>query len=116
MPITYQHRWKSLFFLYMAILTLPGMISATAVARGAVLRAFDKERGPRRFARSSYGVLRTEEWEAFPEHKDGGKRSYDRHDGQPYAVGTVDWVLKLVTLTTSIPLRFSRPHPPPHQD
>ncbi|KAK4240612.1 hypothetical protein C8A03DRAFT_13115 [Achaetomium macrosporum] len=68
--------------------------TATAVARGAVLRAFNKERGPRRYAKSSYGILRTEIWEEFPEHREA-KKSYDRHDGLPYAVDTIDWVLKL---------------------
>jgi hypothetical protein len=79
------------------------LTSATAVARGAVLRAFNKEGGPRRYARSSYGILRTEIWEAFPEHKKAAKKSYDRHDGLPYVVRTVDWVLKLVEFTFFIP-------------
>jgi hypothetical protein len=69
--------------------------SATAVARGAVLRAFNKERGPRRYARSSYGILRTEIWKEFPEHAEG-KKAYDPHDGQPYAFNTIDWMLRLV--------------------
>ncbi|KAL2137237.1 hypothetical protein VTI74DRAFT_6448 [Chaetomium olivicolor] len=68
--------------------------TATAVARGAVLRAFNKEQGPRRYAKSSYGILRTEIWDEFPEHREA-KKSYDRHDGLPYAVDTIDWVLKL---------------------
>ncbi|KAL2141237.1 hypothetical protein VTI28DRAFT_2650 [Corynascus sepedonium] len=68
--------------------------SATAVARGAVLRAFNKEQGPRRYARSSYGILRTEIWEEFPEHKEA-KVAYDPHDGLPYVFNTIDWVLKL---------------------
>ncbi|KAH6842480.1 hypothetical protein B0I37DRAFT_382023 [Chaetomium sp. MPI-CAGE-AT-0009] len=68
--------------------------TATAVARGAVLRAFNKERGPRRYARSSYGILRSEIWGEFPEH-DEAKRAYDPHDGQAYAFNTIDWVLKL---------------------
>ncbi|KAK4120042.1 hypothetical protein N657DRAFT_580665 [Parathielavia appendiculata] len=68
--------------------------SVTAVARGAVLRALNKERGPRGYARSSYGILRTEIWKEFPEHEEA-KIAYDPHDGQPYAFNTIDWVLKL---------------------
>jgi hypothetical protein len=66
----------------------------TAVASGAVLRAVNKEQGPKRDARSSYGILRREPYEEFPEHT-GGSKYYDPHDGLPY-INTVDWVLKLV--------------------
>lgn len=68
---------------------------ATAVSVGAVIRAFNKDEGPLRKARSSYGILRTEGHMDYPEHA-GVKPSFDRHDGQPYVVNTVDWVLKLV--------------------
>ncbi|KAK4442553.1 hypothetical protein QBC34DRAFT_23733 [Podospora aff. communis PSN243] len=68
--------------------------TATAVARGAVLRALNKENGPRRQARTSYGIWRSEEYGAFPEHAEA-KKSYDKHDGLEYAAGTIDWVLKL---------------------
>ncbi|KAK4170972.1 hypothetical protein QBC36DRAFT_305615 [Triangularia setosa] len=68
--------------------------TATAVVRGAVLRAFNKERGPGRHARTSYGIWRTEPHMSFPEHAEA-KRSWDRHDGLAYVVGTIDWVLKL---------------------
>ncbi|KAK1760104.1 hypothetical protein QBC47DRAFT_408211 [Echria macrotheca] len=68
--------------------------TATAVARGAVLRALNKENGPRRQARTSYGVWRNEEYGTFPEHAEA-KKAYDRHDGLDYAVGTIEWILKL---------------------
>ncbi|KAF2181357.1 hypothetical protein K469DRAFT_713791 [Zopfia rhizophila CBS 207.26] len=65
----------------------------TAVASGAVLRALNKEQGPRRLARSSYGILRTEPFMDYPEHS-GLKPSYDRYDGLPCIKNTIDWVLK----------------------
>ena len=67
----------------------------TAVASGAVLRAVNKEQGPKRHARSSYGIRRKEPHMMFPEHKDAPK-NIDTHDGLPYVANTVDWVLKLV--------------------
>jgi hypothetical protein len=67
------------------------------VASGAVLRAFNKDKGPRRYARSSYGILRTEHYKDFPEHE-GVKPYHDRRDGQAYVAHTVDWVLKLVMM------------------
>ncbi|SPO06110.1 related to hsp70 protein [Cephalotrichum gorgonifer] len=68
--------------------------TATAVASGAVLRAINKGRGPRRTARSSYGILRTEPHGEFPEHE-GVKPTLDKHDGLAYVTNTIDWVLKL---------------------
>ncbi|ETS77294.1 hypothetical protein PFICI_11168 [Pestalotiopsis fici W106-1] len=67
----------------------------TAVASGAVLRAFNKEQGPRRLARSSYGILRTEPFGDYPDEHKGVKPSYDRHDGLPYVKRTIDWVLSM---------------------
>lgn len=75
--------------------------SATAVASGAVLRAFNKEQGPQRQARSSYGIMRTEHFGEYDEH-DGLKPSYDPYDGLPYIKKTVDWVLKLVISTPAL--------------
>jgi hypothetical protein len=78
-----------------------------------VLRALNKENGPRRQARTSYGIWRSEEYGAFPEHAEA-KKSYDKHDGLEYAAGTIDWVLKLVFLSFQTPhllrthLNFSR--------
>ncbi|KAK0653120.1 hypothetical protein B0T16DRAFT_407468 [Cercophora newfieldiana] len=69
--------------------------TATAVARGAVLRAFNKERGPARHARTSYGVLRTEPYGDFPEEHSEANWTWDKHDGMAYVKGTIDWVFKL---------------------
>ncbi|KAK8073199.1 hypothetical protein PG994_004098 [Apiospora phragmitis] len=69
--------------------------ATTAVASGAVLRAFNKESGPKRLARSSYGILRTEPFGECEEH-DGLHPYYNPYDGQPYIKDTVDWILKLV--------------------
>ncbi|KAK8130804.1 hypothetical protein PG999_003184 [Apiospora kogelbergensis] len=68
--------------------------ATTAVASGAVLRAFNKELGPKRLARSSYGILRTEPFEQCEEHE-GLRPYYNPYDGQPYIKDTVDWILKL---------------------
>ncbi|KAF4449998.1 hypothetical protein F53441_6782 [Fusarium austroafricanum] len=65
-----------------------------AVSSGAVLRAMNKTQGPERRARSSYGILRAEPFNEYPEHQ-GLKPFYDPHDGQPYIKKTIDWVLKL---------------------
>ncbi|KAM5345065.1 hypothetical protein ACJ41O_010927 [Fusarium nematophilum] len=76
-------------------LVIPEYNIVNAVASGAVLRALNKDQGPSREARSSYGILRTEPFKQYPEHE-GLKPSYDPHDGHPYIMNTVDWVLKLV--------------------
>ncbi|KAK7952893.1 hypothetical protein PG988_013587 [Apiospora saccharicola] len=68
--------------------------ATTAVASGAVLRAFNKELGPKRLARSSYGILRTEPFGECEEHE-GLRPYYNPYDGQPYIKDTVDWILKL---------------------
>ncbi|QGI88865.1 hypothetical protein CEK26_000080 [Fusarium fujikuroi] len=65
-----------------------------AVASGAVLRALNKANGPERIARSSYGIMRSEPFELYDEHK-GLTPSYDNHDGMAYIKRTIDWVLKL---------------------
>ncbi|OCL14979.1 hypothetical protein AOQ84DRAFT_307992 [Glonium stellatum] len=67
----------------------------TAVASGAILRALNKEDGPARFIRSSYGFLRTEPYEpeVTPAHV-GVKPSYDHLDGNQYIRDTIDWVVK----------------------
>ncbi|KAK0620779.1 hypothetical protein B0T14DRAFT_522135 [Immersiella caudata] len=83
--------------------------TATAVARGAVLRALNKNGGPSRHAKTSYGIWRSEEYGAFPEHAEA-KKSYDKHDGLEYAAATIDWVLKLVIFHHLFTLL--KPHPP----
>lgn len=71
--------------------------SATAVASGAVLRALNKENGPRRFARSSYGLLRSEPYGDYPEQQKGVRPYYDPDDGLPYVWQTIKWVVKRVS-------------------
>jgi hypothetical protein len=68
-----------------------------AVASGAVFRALNKDGGPERMARASYGIQRTEPFGQYPEYK-GLKPSHDRLDGFAYITKTVDWVLKKVTM------------------
>jgi hypothetical protein len=78
----------------------------TAVASGGALRALVKERGPRRLARSSYGVLRTEFWKDYPEHSDPGVRgSRDPNDGEVY-IKTINWVLKRVGTHSTLLLKL----------
>lgn len=66
-----------------------------AVSQGAVLRALDKKNGPARFARSSYGILRSEPWGEFKEHS-GQKPFVDPVTRDHYVWHTIYWVLKKV--------------------
>ncbi|CAJ2501486.1 Uu.00g043390.m01.CDS01 [Anthostomella pinea] len=72
----------------------------TAVASGAVLRAMNKERGPQRFARASYGILRRESHGDWPSHIHAAK-TRDKVDGFHY-VNTIDWVLPRGTELESV--------------
>ena len=67
------------------------------------MRASNKELGPKRLARSSYGILRTEPFKQWKEH-DGLNPYYNPYDSQPYIKDTVDWILKLVRAENSIGL------------
>ncbi|KAJ4321515.1 hypothetical protein N0V84_005318 [Fusarium piperis] len=68
-------------------------MAVNAVSQGAVLRALDKKNGPERFARSSYGILRSEPWGEYKEHS--GQHCYvDRNTGDDYVWHTIYWVLK----------------------
>jgi hypothetical protein len=79
---------------------------ATGVAKGAILRACDKENGPARMPRLSYGFLRhleyqNEKWLAkkFPaiaaamKH---GERTLDKIDGKYWVNDTIQWIIKSV--------------------
>ncbi|RSL69654.1 hypothetical protein CEP54_002134 [Fusarium duplospermum] len=68
-------------------------MAVNAVSQGAILRALDKKNGPARFARSSYGLLRSEPWGNHIEHS-GQKYSVDRVTGDDFLMNTVLWVLK----------------------
>jgi hypothetical protein len=72
----------------------PGVGIINAVANGAVFRALNKDGGPERMARASYGIQRTEPWKQHPTEHEGVRPSYDRLDGFAYITKTVDWVLK----------------------
>ncbi|KAK2601848.1 hypothetical protein QQS21_004631 [Conoideocrella luteorostrata] len=82
----------------------PEKHTVTAVASGAVLRALNKEQGPQRKARSSYGILRAEPFGTCDEHK-GLRPSYDRHDGHAYIRNTIDWVLKRASISVATTIR-----------
>jgi hypothetical protein len=66
------------------------------MARGAILRAFDKEDGLERVSLSSYGFRLQDEYnpEAIPEHRKV-KPKVDSNDGVQY-VDVIDWVIKKV--------------------
>ncbi|KAI1758498.1 hypothetical protein GGR53DRAFT_516970 [Hypoxylon sp. FL1150] len=65
--------------------------NVTAVASGAVLRALNKDNGPSREIRSSYGIRRDEPQYSHPEHRNA-KAFRDQADGLMY-VRTIDWIL-----------------------
>ncbi|KAH7235111.1 hypothetical protein B0J15DRAFT_407355 [Fusarium solani] len=68
-------------------------MAVNAVSQGAILRALDKKNGPARFARSSYGLLRSEPWGDHIEHS-GQNYSVNRATGDHYILKTIYWVLK----------------------
>jgi hypothetical protein len=82
------------------------VISATGVAKGAILRACDKENGPARRPRLSYGVLRhleyqNEEWlakkhPALAAALKEGKKKYNHLDGKYWIEDTIEWIIKAV--------------------
>ncbi|KAK6189536.1 hypothetical protein LQW54_013168 [Pestalotiopsis sp. IQ-011] len=94
--------------------------SVSAVASGAVLRALNKEHGPERHARSSYGINRTEPYGQYDEHINARATSHkDECDGEQYVRDTIDWILPLGRVIppvwTSEPIPCShniRCHPP----
>ncbi|KAI0433147.1 hypothetical protein F5Y09DRAFT_299802 [Xylaria sp. FL1042] len=65
--------------------------NVAAVASGAVLRALNKDNGPRRFIRSSYGIRRDEDHN--PKTHKSAKPHRDPVDGLMY-VRTIYWVLQ----------------------
>ncbi|KAM0433418.1 hypothetical protein ACHAPT_004296 [Fusarium lateritium] len=68
-------------------------LAVNAVSRGAILRALGKKNGPMRFAKSSYGFLRSEPWGDYRQHS---RQRYcvDRNTGEYYVWHTIYWVLK----------------------
>lgn len=70
-------------------------MAVNAVSKGAILRALDKKNGPARFARSSYGLLRSEPWGDHIEHSGQGY-SVNRATGDDFIMHTIYWVLEKV--------------------
>jgi hypothetical protein len=72
-------------------------LSSTVVARGAVLRALNKEKGPRRVIECSYGFLYAEVYQ--PEEHLAHRHTkcrIDRVDGEKYIDKTISWkILKV---------------------
>ncbi|KAI1775051.1 hypothetical protein F4818DRAFT_451981 [Hypoxylon cercidicola] len=73
-------------------LIVPREHSVVAVASGAVLRALNKDNGPKRQIQSSYGI-RLDEPQGFYKEHGKAKAFCDRVDGLKY-VRTIDWKLK----------------------
>ncbi|KAE8149926.1 hypothetical protein BDV25DRAFT_119620 [Aspergillus avenaceus] len=70
--------------------TVPGC----AVAHGAILRALEKEDGPERRLRSSYGLLRTEPYQPDIVRAHIGKYPWtDPLDGSKYIKNTIEWIV-----------------------
>lgn len=76
---------------------------STAVARGAVLRAFNKDHSPQRISQCSYGFLRTEPYEpdVVAAHKKV-RCKIDQTDGERYVDGTIDWLIQKVSAESRI--------------
>ncbi|KAI9696318.1 MAG: hypothetical protein M1820_008160 [Bogoriella megaspora] len=87
----------------------PDKFPTSTVARGAVLRSLNKENGPSRISRASYGFLRTEQYKnpEYPKssaaHVEAGVvPSIDKVDGFKYVRNTIYWLFqKGETLDTS---------------
>ncbi|KAL9071920.1 MAG: hypothetical protein Q9157_005286 [Trypethelium eluteriae] len=73
----------------------PNEFSKSTVARGAVLRSLNKANGPSRISRVSYGFLRAEPYNEWPEHVEAGLvPSVDKVDGFKYVKDTILWVIQ----------------------
>lgn len=77
-------------------------IRSTSVAKGAVLRALDKRRGPDRITQCSYGVLMSEPYEpdVFEAHRSTTCR-INKDDGERYVDHTIFWVIQAVSHLTA---------------
>ncbi|KAF4967648.1 hypothetical protein FSARC_4843 [Fusarium sarcochroum] len=97
-PSYYEHLRRSLATFNektgcAAKLHRPPLITVVdAVAAGGVLRAANKENGPKRIARSSYGIGRSEIWDK--KLHEGQRRVKGIHNGKDYA-RTIQWMIKL---------------------
>lgn len=78
----------------------PKEFPTSAVARGAVLRALNKQDGPNRISRSSFGFLHHEQYKTFPEHEEAGvKPTKDSVDHYDSVNDTIRWVIQAVCET-----------------
>ncbi|KAI1865985.1 uncharacterized protein JN550_007963 [Neoarthrinium moseri] len=94
-------------------LIIPPEYDASAVASGGILRALNKEGGPGRFARSSYGILRDEPYRLHEEHLIAGvvRPGRDSLDGALWVRDTIFWALKLGNEEPLGPVWTSEPLP-----
>ena len=80
----------------------PDRFPTSAVARGAALRSLNKDDGPTRHSRASFGFLRTEQYNAgnpLPEYLEAGvKPSIDPIDGWENVDDTIYWVIQAVSI------------------
>ncbi len=74
-----------------------------AVSHGAILRAWNKEDGPTRITKSSYGFQIMEEYspETIKEHLEVKKPFYDKLDGRYYVRDTIEWHVFKVKASTA---------------
>ena len=81
----------------------PDKFPTSAVARGAVLRSLNKDNGPTRHSRASFGFLRTEQYDAknpLPEYVEADVRpTIDPIDGWENVENTIYWVIQAVSAT-----------------
>jgi hypothetical protein len=83
-----------------AVLTIN---STTAVARGAVLRALNKDNGPDRITGCSYGFLLQEHHrpDLYEAHR-GVRPRWDHVDNEKYVRNTILWLIKTVCICSPI--------------
>ncbi|PVH69481.1 hypothetical protein DL98DRAFT_522149 [Cadophora sp. DSE1049] len=74
---------------------LTSRAASTVVARGAIVRAFNKNHGPLRTTSCSYGFLRSEPYEPdeFAAHRNT-RCTIDKADGEKYIDGTINWLIQ----------------------
>ena len=79
-------------------LVIPHRHETSCIARGAVLRALNKQNGPQRHLQTSFGFLRTELHDPLrvAAHK-GIRPTSDKVDGFDSIEGTIYWVLQKVS-------------------
>ena len=81
----------------------PDRFPTSAVARGAILRSLNKDNGPTRHSRASFGFLQTEQYDARnprPEYIEAEVQpSIDPIDGYANVKNTIYWVIQAVRIT-----------------